>query len=104
MKGADPFELFKLHRDSWLALYEAQSVVAMRMMGMAGLWNTTAQEMSKMMSEKPEAFGRSATAVGLAMLTGERPSRIMRKGLDPVARTARNNRKRLRKRGPASFV
>jgi len=44
-----------------LVIAEAQAVVAMRMMGMAGVWSVTPAEDARMMSEKVQALTRAAS-------------------------------------------
>ena len=51
---------------------EAQTVMAYRLMGLAGLWSVDAKENSRMMSEKPPAFAASAIA---ACSDGRKPTR-----------------------------
>ncbi|THH36260.1 antifreeze protein [Aliishimia ponticola] len=81
-------------------MLDAQMVMTMRMMGMAGLWSVTPAEQSRMVSEKTEAFTDAAAASARAMARGGSPADIAAAALKPVRRKARSNAKRLAKRGP----
>ena len=84
----------------WLAA-QANTVMAMRVMGMAGLWNVTDREDARMWSEKPEAFQRSAMAATQAAMSGKRPDQIVYAALAPLDRKVGANFRRLTKRGPS---
>lgn len=99
-KPVDAFELARTSRKLWMMGLEAQAVMTMRMMGMAGLWNVDSREDARMMLEKPEALGRSAMAGMLAAVSGERPEKIMRAGLGPLRAKTKSNARRLARRGP----
>ena len=94
-----PFDLWAQSYELWATAIEAQSVVAMRMMGMAGIWNVTPFETTRMITEKPEVFGRAAMAASIGMMTGQRPDRIMRSATQKIRRKTRSNARRLAKRG-----
>ncbi|MEQ3626516.1 MAG: antifreeze protein [Celeribacter sp.] len=83
---------------------EAQTVMAYRMMGLAGLWSVDAKENSRMMSEKPPAFAASAIAASTAMMRGQRPDQVMTAAMVPLKRKTSSNVKRLSRRGPKAFV
>ena len=83
----------------WLVT-EAQSVVAMRIMGIAGIWSVTPDERQRMLSEKAHAFTKSFTDAQRAVIAGQSSDRITAAALEPILQTARANRKRLAKRGP----
>ena len=79
---------------------EANAVIAMRLLGMVGLWSVTPAENDRMVSEKLEAFNRSAIAANHAAMSGQRPDQIAAAALKPVRQKTRANSKRLAKRGP----
>ncbi len=76
---------------------EANAVIAMRMMGLAGLWSTAPSETMRMVTEKPAAFAKAATAATRAAAKGRDP---VSAALRPLSREATANRRRLAKRGP----
>lgn len=80
--------------------WEAQMVVAMRMMGMAGLWSVASTENSAMASEKPEAFAKAASAAGKAAAAGKRGDEILNAWTGSLRRQTGANMRRLAKRGP----
>jgi hypothetical protein len=96
----DPFALWALSMQLGLMTLEAQSVIAMRLWGMAGLWSVTPKENSRMVSEKAAAFTRSGTAVARALMGGQSVDRAMAAGVRPIRRTTRANSRRLARRGP----
>lgn len=80
--------------------WEAQMVVSMRMMGMAGLWSVTPSENHVMTAEKPEAFAKAASAAGKAAIAGKRSDEILNAWTRTLRRQTGSNMRRLAKRGP----
>tara|TARA_R110000787_G_scaffold19617_2_gene58699 strand:- start:1188 stop:1499 length:312 start_codon:yes stop_codon:yes gene_type:complete len=78
---------------------EAQSVIGMRLMGMAGLWSVPASEDRNMILKKIQAMVRAGTDVTVLMLRGGRPDQIAAAALKPYRQKTRANAKRLGKRG-----
>lgn len=78
---------------------EAQAVIGMRVLGMAGMWSVTPGEDARMVSEKVYAVTRAATDAGRAALRGESPDRITAAAIKPLRQKTRANAKRLGKRG-----
>ncbi|MCB1335837.1 MAG: antifreeze protein [Roseivivax sp.] len=74
---------------------EAQTVIALRTMGMAGLWPMPQGETARMVNEKPPAFVESWVAAGFAMLTMQSPGAVLQAWTRPLTRKARSNRRRL---------
>jgi len=95
-----PLDLWITGYQIWATTIEAQAVVAMRMMGMANLWNVTPYENTRMIIEKPQAFGRAAMVAGLAMSTGKQPHEIVKSATSTIRKKTRSNARRLAKRGP----
>ena len=95
-----PAQMISLSMRTGMMLVEAQMVIGMRMMGMAGLWRVLPSENARMSSEKVSALGQSAVAASTAMLAGKSPALIAEAALRPVARTTKSNDKRLARRGP----
>lgn len=88
----------------WLAgigtaqmLVEAQTTVALRLLGMAGLWPVSRSEGVRMLREKPGAFVEAAGAATLAAMTGKRPDQVMAAALKPIRKKTRANSRRLSK-------
>lgn len=79
---------------------EAQTVIALRTLGMMGLWNTGPGENKRMVDEKTDAFAKSAIATAGAIARGARPDQIAMAGLRPLRHKTRPNAARLTKAGP----
>ncbi|TNF62950.1 MAG: antifreeze protein [Rhodobacteraceae bacterium] len=79
---------------------DAQSVIAMRMMGMGGAWRLPRGESSQMVSEKLPAFTEALVAGTLQVMAGRRPDQVMSAVLEPLSERARTNRQRLLRQGP----
>jgi hypothetical protein len=78
-----------------MMMAEAQTVVALRLWGMAGLWPTRPVETTRMVTEKWPAFLQSAGAAGAAAMKGHPPHRIAEAALRPIRRKTRANSRRL---------
>lgn len=92
--------LVNLNLALWRMGFEAQSVIAMRSMGAAGLWNDSKHENELMVREKQKAFAKGSANATQAMMRGESPVAIMLEAVMPMkARTGANVR-RLTKKGP----
>jgi hypothetical protein len=95
-----PAQMIQLSLKTGMILMEAQMVIGMRMMGMAGFWRVHRSENSMMSSEKVAAVSASAMATSKAIMTGKSPSFIADAALKPIARRTKSNVKRLAARGP----
>lgn len=95
-----PTQMIDLSMKTGMMLMEAQMVIGMRMMGMAGLWRVHPSENARMSSEKVTAMNKVAIATSHAFMTGKSPALIAEAALKPVARTTKSNVKRLARRGP----
>ncbi|QBF32721.1 antifreeze protein [Thalassococcus sp. S3] len=82
---------------------DAQTVVAMRMMGMGGAWSLPKSERHEMISEKAPAFTEAMVASALTAWAGGGPDRVMQAAIEPISKKARKNRTRLARRGPRRF-
>ena len=78
---------------------EAQSVIGMRLMGMAGLWSVTAAEDKRMVAEKVQAMQRASTDATFTLMRGGTPDQITAAAIKPYRQKTRANAKRLGKRG-----
>ncbi len=79
---------------------EANMVVLMRMWGIAGFWNVTPRESTRMVAEKAAAAQASALAAARAAGRGASPVAVASAALKPVRARTRSNVARLAKRGP----
>jgi hypothetical protein len=100
MSPFSPLDMMRLSLNTMMMLTQAQSVMAMRMMGMAGMWRVTPQENRRMVSEKMSAGMASGIAAHSAMMSGASATAIAEAALTPVARRTAANAKRLARRGP----
>lgn len=76
-------------------MWEAQTVIAIRMMGMAGLWPVPRGENHRMVREKAPAFAESWMAASRAFWSGSGPDAALTAWHRPLTRKARANRRRL---------
>lgn len=100
----DPMSPFYLAMDAARIGLEAQTVIALRLAGMAGLWDTPASEMTRMMTEKPRAAAEAVEAATRAVLRGSTADEAMRAGLAEIGRHTSGNVQRLTKMGPARLA
>lgn len=96
-----PKQAARLSVQTGLMMAEAQMVIAMRLWGMAGFWNTAPQENLRMVQEKAEAAMQSATRAGAAMMAGKGTAAVAMAALKPVRSRTHANMKRLQKSGPS---
>lgn len=74
---------------------EAQTVVALRVAGMAGFWTLAPGETARMVTEKQAAFAEAALAVASAAASGARPEQVFDAAIRPLGRRTSANAKRL---------
>ena len=98
--SSGPFDWWMLGLNASVMLAEAQAVIAMRTMGMAGMWSVTPTETTRMVAEKSSAFSSAMQAAGLAAMAGKQPHQIAEAALHPIRRKTRANSRRLARRGP----
>jgi hypothetical protein len=98
-KPFDPFALWRLSVEVTQMTAEANTVIAMRMMGMAGLVPMHKDETARMISEKQDALAASGRAMSRAMMAGKGPTEVMAAGVRPMRTKTRANAKRLTKPG-----
>lgn len=97
----DPAKIWANSFEMGMVMAEAQAVVGMRLMGMAGLWSVTPHEDRRMIEEKTDALVKSCTAANRALMTGGDFDAITAAAIKPYRARTRANRKRLAKRGMA---
>jgi hypothetical protein len=96
-----PVAAFRTGMALSLMMVEAQQVIALRLMGMAGVWAVAPGENSRMVSEKLPALAEAGQAAMLAAMTGGRPDQVAAAWVKPVGRRTRANARRLYLRGPS---
>lgn len=97
---ASPIDLWTNTLQAGFILAEANAVITMRVMGMAGLWSVAPSENGRMISEKVYATTKAMTDSTKAAMTGARPDQITAAAMKPIRQKTRTNAKRLAKRGP----
>ena len=95
-----PADLMALSVQTTQLVVEAQTVMALRFLGMAGFWSVSPSENARMVNEKSDAFIRSASAATAAMMSGKRPDQIATAAIKPLRSKTRANSKRLTRAGP----
>ena len=96
---ATPLELAATATELWMMMAEAQAVIAMRMMGLAGVWSVLPSENMRMVSEKGPAFAAAAQASNAALAAGLRPDEVLAAWVKPLRKHTRANAARLSRRG-----
>ncbi|UWR21364.1 antifreeze protein [Sulfitobacter sp. S190] len=99
MKGFLPVQMWANAFQIGMVAAEAQAVIGMRMLGMAGIWSVTRNENNRMLSEKAYALTKSGTDAARVMARGGPPEKIAQAAIKPIRQTTRANAKRLAKRG-----
>ena len=95
----DPLTIWRNAFELSMMAAEAQSVIAMRLWGMAGIWSVTPNENTRMVAEKTDAVTRAVTQASMAAMRGQSPERVAYAAIEPMRRKTRANAKRLAKRG-----
>jgi hypothetical protein len=95
-----PADGLRLWFHTAMMVSEAQMVIAMRLMGMAGMWRVPRGEDRRMVAEKAGAAMASGLAAGTALLQGKSPPEVALAALKPVRKRTRGNVTRLARRGP----
>lgn len=90
-----PFAYWALGVRTAQMLVEANTVIAFRVMGMAGGWPVSPTEGARMVFEKGPAFLRAYGDAATAAMKGKRPDEIATAALRPIGRKTRSNAKRL---------
>lgn len=98
----NPFSYWHVAVTGSHILAESQAVIAMRTMGMAGMWNVTPAENARMVSEKTDAMREAGMAAAGAMMRGHSPVQVAMAALKPVKKRTGANARRLAKRGPGA--
>ncbi|HEX9857301.1 MAG TPA: antifreeze protein [Paracoccaceae bacterium] len=99
-----PTEAVRLTIQLGMMALEAQMVITLRLWGMAGMWNTSATESERMVSEKRMAVLASGRAAGRALAGGASPAGIALAAVKPVRRRTKSNVSRLAQRGSSPSI
>lgn len=99
MRFLSPFDLWQAGFRVAQLCFEAQAVIAMRTLGAGGVWNTPFDEGWRAWREKPDAFLEALGRATQAGMAEQGPSSVLSAAVDPLARYAGENRKRLEGRG-----
>lgn len=94
-----PAEAVRLALQSSMMLAEANMVIAMRVMGMGGMWRVTPAENTRMVQEKTDAAIASTAAMSRAIMAGQSPAKVALAAMKPLRDKTRANATRLAKRG-----
>ncbi len=97
------FSSFNLGLEMARMTMESQMVIGMRLAGLAGLWNTRPDEITRMYAEKQTAMVQSVMAGARVMANGGAPDAVVQAALKPIRRRTRANARRLSKRGLRGF-
>lgn len=100
MTPFSPLDIMRLSINTTVMLAQAQSVIAMRMMGMAGVWTVSPSENNRMVAEKMRAGMQSGLAAQRSALSGGSLTDIAEAALAPVKRATAANARRLTRGGP----
>ncbi|AXI48084.1 antifreeze protein [Sulfitobacter sp. SK012] len=90
-----PLSLFALQARATSLMFETQTVMALRVMGMSGAIPAHSDENLRMLTEKGPAMAEAFVAGNSAILQGKNPEEIMNATLDPLVEAVRANRVRL---------
>ncbi|WP_375256968.1 antifreeze protein [Citreimonas sp.] len=90
-----PYRLFNQNLRAGMMIWDVQTVMALRLMGLAGAWTMPPGEAVRMVTEKPPAFAKAWTAWQTAMLSGRGIEAAGNAFNAPLSRKARGNRRRL---------
>lgn len=93
------FDYLSTGANVWRLGVETNSVILLRMMGMAGIWNTPFDENWRMMAEKPKVFINSGRDGMVAAMEGKDPAKVMDASIKHLNDATNENRKRLVDRG-----
>lgn len=99
-RPATPLDYWALGIRTAQMMAEAQVVIALRLLGLAGGWPVSPSEVSRMVQEKGPAFVKAAGEATAAAMKGRRPDQIAGAALRPIGAKTRANTRRLSKGRP----
>jgi hypothetical protein len=95
MSHSNPFDFMRPMLEASRILTESQTVIGLRLSGMAGFWPMEQAETGKMVMEKLQASVASAGAMMQAGMAGKGLNDIAMAAMKPVRRQTRVNARRL---------
>lgn len=90
-----PLSLLNLNLGLATLLLEAQTVVALRLLGLSGAIPSHPGELHRMISEKPAAYTEAWLRAAEAVVAGESADMIIKAATRPLHRKVRANKRRL---------
>ena len=93
----NPQDMIRLSLQMTTLMLETQTVMALRLMGIAGMVPALKGENNRMVAEKGPAMLKAYSAGTAAAMSGQRPDQIMTAALAPLSKKVSANRKRLLK-------
>ena len=102
-KLANPVDYWANALQLGYVMAEAQSIIAMRLLGSVGVWSVPKTENSRMFNEKVFAFVKGSTDASVAAVSGRSPDAVAAAAIKPIRQATRANHKRLTKRGFKRF-
>jgi hypothetical protein len=93
------FDVMSTSARIWHLGFESHNVIALRVMGMAGVWDTPFDENWRMVTEKPHEFIKSGRDGMLAVIAGKHPTHVVDASITPLNHATKANRERLSQRG-----
>ena len=100
MPFVNPADVMRLAVQSSMMMAEANMVIALRILGMGGMWRVSPSENSRMVDEKSDAAAQSGAAMIKAAMAGQNVAEVALAGIEPVRAKTQANTARLGKRGP----
>ncbi len=99
MSRNTPFDYWTNALQVGYLMAEANAVIGIRMMGMAGVWSVTPAEDGRMISEKVYAMTKATTDATKVAICGGTADQIASAAIKPIRKKTRANARRLGKRG-----
>lgn len=81
-------------------MFEAQTVITLRLLGMSGFWGRSKDEDVRMVAEKQAAFTKAGLAMWGSAMRGGSAEKIAGAGIRPLRRATKGNVARLTRKGP----
>ena len=97
--SATPFDYWANALQVGYVMAEAQAVIGMRLLGMAGVWSVTPAEDARMVAEKVYAMTKAVTDASRVAMLGGSASDVAAAAIRPIRQKTRANARRLGKRG-----
>lgn len=94
----NPTDLFAINFRLANMMWEAGTVMNLRLLAMAGALPARRGENKRMVDEKSRAIGQSYVAATSAMMAGKPPAAVIDAAMKPISRRVSSNHKRLTKR------